>query len=65
MMNGQDFQKLYKELHQLLESVKIVSSVRSLKFAVEGDIGAGSVEIMNNNYNTTGFILFHQKVGNV
>ena len=44
-MNSGEFAKLCKELYQISETVTIITTVRYVKFDVEGEVGKGSVKI--------------------
>jgi hypothetical protein len=44
-MNSAEFSKLCKELYALSETVEFEISTTFVKFAVEGEIGSGSIKI--------------------
>ena len=44
-MNSAEFSKLCKELYALSETVEFEISSTFVKFAVEGEIGSGSIKI--------------------
>ena len=50
-MNSFDFTKLCRELHQLSETVTIDASLESVKFAIDGEVGSGTIVINTNDPN--------------
>ena len=56
-MNSTEFSKLCKELNILSESVTITTTMEFVKFAVEGDVGNGSIRINT----TTGETEVHEE----
>ena len=47
-INSNEYSKICKELFSLSETVQIATSPESVIFSVEGEVGAGSVKLGNN-----------------
>ncbi|KAL4426763.1 hypothetical protein ABPG74_006541 [Tetrahymena malaccensis] len=47
-MSSAEFSRICKELSSISETVEIETSKESVKFSVQGDIGAGSITVKNN-----------------
>ena len=45
VMNSTEFSKLIKELHALSETVTVETTLKYVRFTIEGEVGTGSVEI--------------------